>query len=429
MNPEFWQAKVRITQGPAQQEKEIFFDFRKEKEFKIEKTWLRNYFQDDTVYGLELTSIGNQIVWEFFIKALDPKDGLIKGHALLNFLKKTFPGLSGVVDVKPIYPFILEQNFIMYELIIPPLILYAPKLKNYETLSIISNFIQINKYNSDKERRLKLYVIWQRNNSKPNNFMEKTTECKDFNAKIFIRADLKNNPNSNGELQKVLFQSELEYLTMNIYNIYGTKYSYADLSGDTWRRILEGNLFSENMVFINPKNFDFNLPPNSGLPKPFILENEHIIDLPIDENDKNHVCFGKIVRQGVLTEDNAFAHINDFAQSCIIAGATGTGKTYAASLIINEVSKKAPHVGILGIGLSKKDQAHFFKPDKILKYGDKELQIPYFVKPSHECRTLEKYALETAMFLTASIGLKNTATTVTYTTMMSFDLLNCLKPP
>ena len=79
LNPEFWQAKVRITQGPAQQEKEIFFDFRKEKEYKIEKTWLRNYFQDETVYGLELTSIGNQIVWEFFLKALNPKDGLIKG--------------------------------------------------------------------------------------------------------------------------------------------------------------------------------------------------------------------------------------------------------------------------------------------------------------------------------------------------------------
>lgn len=426
LNPEFCQAKVRITQGPAQQEKEIFFDFRKEKEFKIEKTWLRNYFQDDTVYGLELTSIGNQIVWEFFLKALDPKDGLIKGHALFNFLKKTFQGLSGKVDVIPIYSFMLEQDPIIYELKIPQLILYVPKLQDFETLSIISNFIQINKYNSNKERIMKLYVIWQRDNSIQKTTVQKTTEYKDFNAKIFLRADNKNNPNNKNELQQVLFQSELEYLAMNIYNIYGGKFPYSKAPLNTWRHILEGNVFSENLVFINPKHFDFNFPPNSGLPKPFILENEHIIDLPIDKNDKSHVCFGKIVRQGVLTEDIAFAHINDFAQSCIIAGATGTGKTYAASLIINEISKKAPQVGILGIGLSKKDQAHYFKPDKILKYGDKELQVPYFVKPSHECKTLEKYALETAMFLTASIGLKNTATTVTYTTMMSFDKAHSL---
>ena len=55
--------KIKITQSPIPQKKEIVFDLKREKHKEIEKTWMRNYFQDDTVYGLKLSSIGNKIRW------------------------------------------------------------------------------------------------------------------------------------------------------------------------------------------------------------------------------------------------------------------------------------------------------------------------------------------------------------------------------
>jgi hypothetical protein len=57
----FWQARVRLTQGPAHQKQEIILDQKRGTQVKIEKSWLRNYFHDNTVYGLELISMGDKI--------------------------------------------------------------------------------------------------------------------------------------------------------------------------------------------------------------------------------------------------------------------------------------------------------------------------------------------------------------------------------
>jgi hypothetical protein len=173
--------------------------------------------------------------------------------------------------------------------------------------------------------------------------------------------------------------------------------------------------------FISPNNIDFNFPPNSGLPHPFILENEKIIDLPITEDDKNYVWFGKLYRQGVLSGSNAYFRINDLNRSCFIGGTTGFGKTYLASQIVQEVATKAPHVGILTIGLSKKHQERFFHADEILKYGDDDLKIPYFAMPNSGINDLDKFLYKAASYLTASLGIKGTATTVLKIVMKEHD--------
>ena len=99
MEAELWLVKIKITQSPLQQEKEIVFDLKRKEQNEIQKTWMRNYFQDDTVYGLELSSIGNKIRWEYFIRTITLDEAYIKGYRLLNILKRVFPGLDGNVNM------------------------------------------------------------------------------------------------------------------------------------------------------------------------------------------------------------------------------------------------------------------------------------------------------------------------------------------
>ena len=449
MEAAYWLVKVILSQGPAKQEKETFLDYENKNKIEIEKTWLSNFFQNDTVYGLELTSIGNKIVWEFFVKARTYEQAIIQGSLLLKSLKMKFPGLSGTYKAIPItIEYFSNQNSLLYELVLPSQII------NRIRFSIIKQFIQNSRDNPNKNRILRLFISWQEDdsvsnsNSAPYGF----SEFGDFKIKIFVKIDFKNLPFKNKKSVDPLLQAELDFLVMNILNLRRESAYIKEVSSNILKRILEGKVFWVNhkriqtgkryykimheiplMIqpsFIRPYNGDFNFSGHSGLPRPFILEDEKIVDLDISENNQNFIWFGKMLRQGVPTEDNAYFHIDNLSQSCIIAGETGTGKTNCASIIVNEINRKAPQIGILTIGLSKKNQDIFFKPDKIIRYGDEELKIPYFVKPNSNVMTLEKYAQETAMYLTAAIGLKGTATTCTYNTMMAYNgAKNCPMTP
>jgi len=449
METKFWLAKVILTQGPAKQEIEAILDYENLKRIEIEKTWLSNFFQDNTVYGLELTSIGNKIVWEFFVKTRSNEQAIIKGNLLLKSLKMKFPGLSGNYKAIPITTeYFFNSSSMIYELVLPS------QITNSVRFSIIKQFIQNSRDNPNKNRILKLFIIWQDDDSITNTNVNLNgfSEFGDFKIKIFVKIDFKNVPFESKKSLDPLLQAELDFLVMNILNLRKEGAYINEVSSNIWKRILEGKVFWKNhkrlytgrrysqimgkipiMIqpsFVKPYNGDFNFPKQSGLPTPFILEDEKIIDLDISENDNEFIWFGKILRKGVLTEDNAYFHINNLSQSCIIVGETGTGKTNCASIIVNEIRRKAPHIGILTIGLSKKNQDFFFNPDKIIRYGDDDLKIPYFVKPKSKVRTMEKYAQETAMHLTAAIGLKGTATTCTYNTMMAYSgAKNCPETP
>jgi len=434
---ELWLTKIKITQSPLQQEKEIVFDLKRREQNEIEKTWMRNYFQDDTVYGLELSSIGNEIRWEYFIRTPTPEETLIKGYRLLNVLKRVFPGLDGVVDVHPIYPFTLEQQQTIYEL-------NLPEIHKLDKISVIKNFIHCNRNSHDSQRILRLYIVWQKDDAidtNYNNYLKDSTAHTEFKVKIFIRIERNNNKTT--DFQRLMLKSDFEFLAKSIYNIKMEKARIYKTLPDIWRRIHEGNCFwknserrqtgkryhlIKNMIpthemphFVNSKNIDFNFPHNSGLPQPYLLENEKIIDLPINEDNKNYIWFGKIYRRGVLSASNAYMRIDDLTRSCIITGTTGSGKTYCASKIIQEIAKKAPHVGILTIALSKKNQQRFYHADEILAYGDDDLKIPYFNIPKLNAIDLDKYIQETAMYLTAALGLKGTTTTVLKNVMMEQD--------
>jgi len=434
MEAELCLVKIKITQSPLQQEKEIVFDLKRKEQNKIEKTWMRNYFQDDTVYGLELSSIGNEIRWEYFIRTPTPEETFIKGYRLLNILKRVFPGLDGNVEVYPIYPFMLEQEQTIYEIDLP-------EIHKLDKISVIKNFIHCSRNSKDSQRILRLYIVWQKDDTIDTNFynhLKDSTAHTEFKVKIFIRIERTNNKTT--EFQRLMLKSDFEFLVKSIYNVKMEKARIVKTPHDIWRRIHEGNCFWKNTQrtktgkryylikniipyhemphFIPSKNIDFNFPLKSGLPKPYILENEKIIDLPINEDNKNYIWFGKIFRKGVLSASNAYFRIDDLTRSCIITGTTGSGKTYCASKIIQEIAQKAPHVGILTIALSKKNQERFYHADEILTYGDDDLKIPYFNVPNFNTIDLDKYIQETAMYLTAALGLKGTTTTVLKNVMM-----------
>jgi len=434
---EFWLVKIKITQGPLKQKKETIFGYGLRERYEIGKTWMRNYFQDQTVYGLELSSIGNEIGWEFFINTLTLEEAHVKGYMLLNIFKRVFPGLDGKVNIVPIYPFTFEEKKTIYELCFP-------KIHNLDKISLIKNFIHSSRNGQDSDRILRFYIVWQKDDaidSKGGFFLKDSTVHTEFKVKIFVRIT-HNNSKMTG-FQKFMLKSDLEFLAKSTYNVKMEKARLANTLPDTWKKILVGNCFWKNTkniqtgkgycllreivpehelpLFISPRNIDFNFPPHSGLPQPYILENEKIVDLPITEDNKNYIWFGKMFRQGILSGSNAYIRINDLALSGIIAGSTGSGKTYRASRIVQEIATKAPHVGILTIGLSKKNQERFFHSDEILTYGDDDLKIPYFVKPNSDTTDLDKYVQKTAMYLTASLGLKGTTTTVLKNVMMEHD--------
>ena len=240
MEAELWIVKIKITQSPTQQEKEIVFDLKQEKQKEIEKTWMRNYFQDDTVYGLELSSIGNKIKWEYFIRALTLDEAHIQGYRLLNIFKRVFPGLDGIVEIHPIYPFTLEQQKTMYEL-------YLPEIQNIDKVSLIKNFIHSCRNSYDSQRILRFYIVWQKDDaidSKYNNYLKDSTAHTEFKVKIFIRIERNNNRTT--EFQRLMLKSDFEFLAKSAYNIKMEKARIFKSRPDTWKEILEGNCFWKN---------------------------------------------------------------------------------------------------------------------------------------------------------------------------------------
>ncbi|KKK51990.1 hypothetical protein LCGC14_3109440, partial [marine sediment metagenome] len=140
LNEQFWIARVRLNQAPTRQEVEVINNIQTR--VKIEKTWMRNYFQDHTVYGLQLTSLGNMIRWEFYVKELKQKQAIIRGNLLLKCLKKEFPGLSGedqAISIKT--GDLFNGDLLLYEI-------KFPELSNSAQISLIREFIQNNRENS-----------------------------------------------------------------------------------------------------------------------------------------------------------------------------------------------------------------------------------------------------------------------------------------
>lgn len=73
---------------------------------------------------------------------------------------------------------------------------------------------------------------------------------------------------------------------------------------------------------------------------------------PFFQDDQENLWIGKIKHEGILTNHDAFIPINNFMQSCVLYGKSGSGQTYFLAFLINQIRKKAPNVTILIIKIN-----------------------------------------------------------------------------
>jgi len=412
-------AQVILTQGPIKQETEIIFDYQDEIEIKIPKTWFRNYFRDFTVYGLELFTEGEKLTWKFFLNSESEHEAKTRGKALLLYLEKLFPGLTGQVIVVPIQTDLFFQDVVLYELKLPKYIkLHRGKV------SIIREFIHTFRRNKNKAINLYLYILWQRDDTPVKNEEQKMLKNNRFKTKIYFGVAIKN---ETLNYDKALIDAQKEFLTMDIHDILFNRAKFEETPPETLLRIIEGKAFytneSEEMTnfhyqdrkfiipkdprfdFLKPHKVDFSFPVNPGLTQPLTWNNTNIIPLMTSKENPNFICIGKVIEQGVEKEQYAYFDRDHFSLSTFIGGTSGSGKTSEICQIQQEFYEKCPDVGILTAYLgNKRNQERFYKSDIVLKYG--EFNARYFVKGPD----IRQCIIDTAMYLAAVIGIRSAET-------------------
>ena len=398
----FWQARVKISQGVLGKN----IEYGNEKNER-EITWLKDFFSDKHSYGLELKS-DKDFRWTFFLKARNEKTARILGEALLSRITSIYPGLDGTLELKPITKQKIYKNNQFWEI-------ELPKPPYMEKFTIINDFINLFHRSNEK---VKLYIIWKRAvNKKVSKFRDKIGHLKFkdedekkrllsmwqddiFRIRIYVNYQINQTDPTlmNQEIQTL--EGKLKSLTISCRNLKKSAQLKKVPLGT------HGNIKRVNVIsggYITSKCVDFNIPENIPLTKPFTLENENIKHNPISETDPDHILIGTYVNNGRSTKRRILIHKNTFAQSLLIAGQQGTGKTFLLAQIVNEFYNKANDVGILIINLGKGNQELFYKVDKVLKFGSPYFRVPYFIKGQY----LERSLQETANYLIAALGLKN----------------------
>ncbi len=401
--PKYWETRVKILQGALEKkENEQVYD-REE----IKTTWLQDYFSNRSHYGLEIVS-QNYFTWTFLMKTGSQSQAKINGEALLARLSSIYPGIDGEIEIIPMYKKKIQYNTYLWEI-------KLPKSPYSEKITLISDFINLFHRNKQK---ITLYILWRGISPKKVVRIRKRIEkmhYKDekekekllkmwhddlFNVKIFIICDFLKKEYEIEENEFQIVKGGIKSLTMSFKN--PKKIAYLkEFPKEKIKNILQFNITSKQ--YITPNCVDFDFPEVIPLIKPFAIEDDNINFSSLRENNVDHILLGKYVFNGRRTERKIPIPMKDFAQSAVIFGQMGTGKTYLLAQFINEFYDKAPNIGILIINLGKGNQEAFYKLDTILKFGSSNFQVPYFVQGSY----LEKNLQETAAYLIAALGLKN----------------------
>jgi len=438
MEPKFWQARIKITQISSYVEKQKILNSKTKQLIEIDKSWLFDPFLDQTVYGLEI-SLNKQFSWVFYLKSDSESEAFRNGYSLLMYLEENFPGLTGEVNVLPVTQFILKQEFPIYELVIPNGPYNGPYYEQdrFYIIKKIAHLFQKNAGNF-----IQFFILWQKDDSVDQVKLGKISVFELYKLKIFVRIimDKKSLSVKKFEVSKLLGQ--LQYVTMDIKNIFGERANFREINHNTWENILATDVFWVNRLdehtglkysyikqklpkekipaFISPGQVDFTFSEDLPLPKAFNLPNENVNYLPASESDNSQILLGKVVNKGVLTNNNKSLPIVHFAHSIFIAGQTGTGKTSLLGHICKEFHDKVPNIGVLILNLGKGKQEGFYKTDVILKFGTPEFHVPYYYKGEY----LDKSLQETASYLIASLGLKSPCDKILYIVLKSFIFWN-----
>ena len=398
---EYWQARIEITQIPEEVGYEtilipMMWSLRDEaEERKIKKTWLVDPVFSQMGYGLEL-HLSNDLKWTFFLSAESEKDAITKGYTFLNFLEGKFLGLAGEVTVRAISQDLIQQDAGLFELRLP---------QNPLNFNIIERVIQF--YRNFPVKDLKCYIIWG-----PYHQERVVVEAQrhylfeTYRVRIFLEVIPSTMLRENEEYLAQL-EGYLDYLKAGIKD---SKLSYAVRYSPLLARteIYKATIIerAEACSLITPEKGDFTFPTECTLKRANVLKSKNVHYLPISKEDPNYIMIGHLLHYGKVEKNYALINIDDLSKNLLIGGMTGTGKTMLTKQMSIELYQKCPLIGILYLNLGKGNQEHFYKVDHVYKYGDPDLNIPYFVENRRENKKLDKSIQETASYIISSLGLR-----------------------
>jgi hypothetical protein len=417
IHSEFWHGRVRITQIPASND--YFYQEEVDDGPRIDerKSWMCDPFMDHRVYGTIFKN-DPDFSWEFFCPAPNSNEAFVTACVMLNYFKMNFPGLDGTVRVmrlggSDIYARATRSD--LYEVEFPEVEMKAT------TAFLIERFI-----NMCEDRSMTLpiaiYMVWARVNKyayKVRVFLACDGELYDgdrFNANYLewraflesMRLQVRNGADEPGELRFTPGSLMLDVLRGKHLFTGNDREGIEATNALPWH--YEGGFF-------NPIFSDFTILDTFPLPRAAALPVDNAWTISNVQEGQKSVLIGNYVNvHGVPTKFKKYVPVDNFAQSAIIAGNPGTGKTYLLRQLVTEFSRAAPHVGIMILNLAKPNQEKTYGIGRVITYGSEEFRIPYFF----EGPFLEQSLQESATYLVASVGLKNIVEKNMHTVMKSY---------
>lgn len=80
-----------------------------------------------------------------------------------------------------------------------------------------------------------------------------------------------------------------------------------------------------------------------------------------------------------------------FLYNLLITGKSRTERSAKLSYILNQLYERLPDIGVLLIKLQSNEDLYLYHLDKVFKYGDSDLMIPYFFEEQYDERNREQF--------------------------------------
>jgi hypothetical protein len=367
-----YQAKINITQVLPCVEEKIIGNQEFALKRLINASWLYDPFGDNLIYGVEF-GIGKYFSWEFYLFAETVEMAEELGGALLYNLQERYRGLDGQMSLYPLYSEFLDIKRSLYELILPS----NPPLKLHFLRKIIN-------YYKTPQRKMDatVFIVWKRDD------LHASPDPLKFMLRTFVT--LNPNPDFSMDLEERELKTNavLRYFVSDMSIPPYQKAKHDLVPPIFWRNVLTTDVFPKKPEYgqlprefmpnyIKPHLIDFDIPPEMPLSKPPILENRNTVNLAIDFNDPNYVYIGTKMNKGVLSTESGLIAIDSLTTHLNIFGKTGTGKSTLIKILLHQMHKKRPDIGILILNFAKPYLEDDYPMAHVYKFPSEKFKVPY----------------------------------------------------
>ncbi len=400
-----YQSRIRISQVLPCERKAVNMDPEEKYYHTLDTSWLCDPFGENITYGAEI-SINTGFSWEFFICTESSKRAKELGDSLLFYFQDKYLGLDGEVSVTPLYLEYLNIDRPLYEIILPP--------TNHLKFHIFRKLINYNK-SPHRKIGISMFILWKKDDL--GTLGSRLPDPKKYRINIFVSMNLNKENFNNMDNQKTAQNAVLRYIISDMRIIPDgiieeIKVEYKEQPQIMWKSILTCDVFPTRAEFlrgirelptaIKPENVDFTILDAIPLPRPPVLENRNIINSSFSKDDENHIYFGEKMIDGVLSKDIATMEIDTLNNHLNIFGKTGKGKSTLNKIIIHELRRKRPDVGILIINLADPTLENEFPMAKVYNFPSEKLTVPYIVLGNRAMKSIRGFG----NVLAACLGLK-----------------------